>query len=139
MSYVEELRDNYAAIRARLYNPARKITDTALPPVCRDVRMAPERKPPRKRRGAHKNLLGIPWMDILNEVAEKHGLPSHALRSKNPGRGKVAEKLGAAKNELYYRMRTETDMSCNQIGRLLGRDHSTVSKGADTFRKRNGL
>lgn len=138
MSYVEELRGNYAAVRARLFRPS-QIKDTASPPVCRDVRIAPERKPPRKNRGAHKNLLGLAWMDILNEVAKKHDLPSHALRSKKPGRGKLNEKLGAAKNELYYRLRTETVMSCNQIGRLLGRDHSTVSKGADTFRRVSGL
>lgn len=68
---------------------------------------------------------------ILHEVAFKHGVTVEEIVSMS--RPPV---LCAARNEAYYRLRTETTWSFPSIGRFLGgRDHATVIHGANKHAK----
>lgn len=58
---------------------------------------------------------------IVEEVCRKHNLPVHVVR----GKGRFAE-LNKARVEIYRRLWHETGLSASAIGRLCGRDHSTI-------------
>lgn len=63
---------------------------------------------------------------IVREVAEAHGVTIEeivSMRRRQP--------LCDARNEVYWRLRTETTWSFPRIGQFLGdRDHTTVMSGA---------
>lgn len=133
MTYAEQLRTDYAAVRARLFAPS-KIRDTAPPPVCRDIKVprADDKEPKKPARKI--TIRGIKWLPILAEVAKKHGVPETGLKMGTRG---ICS--GAPRNELYYRLREELGLTSPQIGRLLGRDHSTVTNGTKKWKRDNGL
>lgn len=58
---------------------------------------------------------------IIREVAEKHELPVERLL----GRQRSGE-LIPARVEIAVRLRNELKMSYPQIGRAMGRDHSSI-------------
>lgn len=97
MTYAEQLRADYAAVRARLYNPPTRVPDSLPAPVCRDVKIVqeepeptpePEIKPKKKRRG--RRLKANPTSAKAKRLRENRRLDSqynvrHALLVPNPG------------------------------------------------------
>ena len=75
----------------------------------------------------------FPGRTIVREVAQKHGLSPLDLS----GPRRLAPVV-VARQEAMWRMRRETRLSFPQIGRIVGRDHSTVIYGIRAHAKRMG-
>lgn len=71
---------------------------------------------------------------LLAEVAAKHNLSPHALKSHSRN-----SRLCAARFEFAYRAATETTLSYPQIGRAINRDHTSIIHAIRAYCKRNGL
>ena len=71
-----------------------------------------------------------PWKKILEEIAEKHGVPKRILLSTDKSVAAVR-----ARWELFYRMNTECHLSLAEIGRRVGKDHSTVLYGVRKYKQ----
>jgi hypothetical protein len=72
------------------------------------------------------------WRDIIEQVAQKHGVFMSDMRSVRRGRPLVA-----ARHEAMWRLKRETSMSLPEIGRRLGgRDHTTVIHGIKAHQER---
>ena len=72
---------------------------------------------------------------IMAEVAEKWGLTVDEMIGVNR-----KPRFAHARQEAMYRLRSETQRSMCQIGRMLGgRDHSSVDHGIRAHAGRNGL
>jgi len=102
----------------------------ACPP---DVESGPERSgcPDAACDGENCGLI----RRILTSVAEKHGIASARLLGRDATRPVVL-----ARQELYWRLRQETDYSYPEIGRLVGgRDHSSILHGVRRHTERSGL
>ena len=82
---------------------------------------------PTKIRPSRMRLLAL-------QVADKHGLTVEDMRSECR-----KQRFGRARQEFYYRARTELARSYPQIGRFLNKDHSTVIHGLKKFAERTGL
>ncbi len=128
-----EYRQRYKAARARLWGAAVKQDE----PVVRDILFLSAvpamiyEAPIGPRRPLYADSVVLPTSRararaILMEVAEAHGVTVEELvsmRRKQP--------LCDARNEVYWRLRTETTWSFPRIGQFLGdRDHTTVMSGA---------
>jgi len=127
---MNDLQQHYKAVRARLWAGA-----PPPPPVV--VRPAPPPPPPPPAsptsdqfREAHEMLKlagiqGIPkWKLISREVCEKHKVSLDELKGQ-----RRTPRYIPVRYELYYRLRTELQMSWGQIGQLMNRDHSTILYG----------
>lgn len=116
----DEMVQNYADIRRRLMGKPATSGVVKVPMARRDYlcvqrdEMFDEVNEPRRR-----------WRDILNEVAEKHGLQVSAIKSHTRQKSLIA-----ARFEAYYRIRKETNLSLPEIGmRMGGFDHASVLHG----------
>jgi hypothetical protein len=76
-------------------------------------------------------MSGRKWKRILAEVAIEHGIPPVLILGKQRQR-----QIMAARHHAIYRMSQETDMSLAEIGRHMGRDHSTVISGIRAHQRR---
>ncbi len=74
---------------------------------------------------------GRRWKRILAEVAIEHGIPPALILGKQRQR-----QIAAARHHAMYRISQETDMSMAEIGRHMGRDHTTVIAGVKAHRRR---
>ena len=81
----------------------------------------------------NKSLFGKKsWKEILNEVAKLHNIPVTDIVSERRQRDIVA-----ARHEYIWRLRYETPMSLEAIGRRCGdRDHATVRNAIMAHEKR---
>ena len=119
LSTLEGQAAHYAAVKQRLGAPRAPVKPIRYIP--------PPITPPLPLVGPSEPIPAtVPvWRRVLIEVARKHGLAVADLTG--PRR---ARKIVAARQEAYYRMRTETMLSLLQIGqRLGGKDHTTVLYG----------
>ena len=139
MMTLEELHAHYKAVRARLDGgvkreaPVRLICPEPAPaaypdpldtpaPVAAIIEM-PDKTP--------ETPAETPARRILNEVADKHGMPPTTFRSKNRRMDYVL-----CRQEAAYRLNTELKFSLSQIGRLMGhRDHTTVLHAINRYKK----
>lgn len=72
------------------------------------------------------------WKDIVAEVSTKHGVTRAEIMS--PQR---CRRIVLARQEIFYRLSTETTMSLPAIGRRIGdKDHTTVLHGVRKHRER---
>lgn len=76
-------------------------------------------------------ISGRRWKRILAEVAIEHGIPPALILGKQRQR-----LIMAARHHAMYRMSQETDMSLAEIGRHMGRDHTTVISGIKAHLRR---
>lgn len=76
-------------------------------------------------------MSGRKWKRILAEVAIEHGIPPALILGKQRQR-----LIMAARHHAMYRMSQETDMSLAEIGRNMGRDHTTVISGIKAHQRR---
>jgi hypothetical protein len=134
MKTLEELHAHYKAVKARLDNPVKKVPavrlvypeptvvypdplDFPVPPFVPDV-VGEVGEP----IAAPTATTDTPARKILMEVAEKHGMPLVAFRSKSRTMPFIN-----LRHEACYRLSTELGFSLMQIGRLMGnRDHTTI-------------
>jgi chromosomal replication initiator protein len=92
-----------------------------------DKRYAPTREARRAYREAEGRVAAA---QIVEEVAEKHGMtPTQMLKAQgNPP-------IWDAKAEAFWRMYHQTHLSYPGIGRLYGRDHTTVQNAVRRHQK----
>jgi len=69
---------------------------------------------------------------IMREVAIKHRIPVASLKINSRSRPLVD-----ARQECFYRLRHELNMTMHQIGTAMNRDHSTVMHGIEQFTLKN--
>jgi len=74
----------------------------------------------------------ITFKTIMREVAIKHRIPVTSLKIDSRSRPLVD-----ARQECFYRLRHELNMTMHQIGTALNRDHSTVMHGIEQFTLKN--
>jgi chromosomal replication initiation ATPase DnaA len=74
----------------------------------------------------------ITFKTIMREVAIKHRIPVTSLKIDSRSRPLVD-----ARQECFYRLRHELNMTMHQIGTALNRDHSTVMHGIQQFTLKN--
>lgn len=169
MTYTEQLQADYAAIRRRLYAPARAVPDTQSKPVCRDIKIRKEELEPKPkkreytikekvsrktRRAATKarmlarrynpkslvaNPHGIPWLDVANSVTKGTGVTLAEMQG-----DMRASLITAARMMLIYRLKTEITMNGKPvtngwIGQKLNRDPSTIVHNLQKYARRHNL
>lgn len=121
MLTIEELHMHYKNVRARIENAARKQQLAAAPPK-------PEPEPEWKNvfDDAKKKygVIQTPFMDIVRQTCETHDVTRDAIFSKNR-----SKKVVMARAIIYDRIRKELGWSYPKIGKLFGRDHTTVLHG----------
>ena len=120
------IRERAIAAKRRLMRaggtllPSPRLAEIPLPPVPEPVR--PKVVTPRQHT-----------MDILEEVAEKHGIKSADILG--PSRLVV---VSTARHEAAYRIVVEMGMSLPMVGRFLGgRDHTTILNSVRRYVKQN--
>ena len=65
------------------------------------------------------------WEQIAEEVCHKYGVAVPMLA----GRSRI-DRVSKARNEVFYRLRYETELSLARIGAQFNRDHSSVAYGS---------
>lgn len=122
MLTLEELHAHYRAVRARINDPAKAIK----PKV-----QVEEKTDPVVIQFTEPNFIN-PSDVIIYRVAQKHGVS-------------VADIKGSSRKQIYvlarqeasYRLRTERNLTLNQIGCLLGhKDHTTILHGIKMHTKK---
>lgn len=134
MSFEQSLRENYIAVRRRLWGKMPASRPVVLVPLRVEPRPLPV--PPTE----HEYLLlasveqvaePMRWRVILAEVCHKHNITYSELvgdrRSKH---------LVKARHEAAFRLSRETEMSLPAIGRRLNRDHTTILYGLRCYQER---
>jgi len=69
-----------------------------------------------------------PWKQVVLDVCKRHRVTFKDVL----GESRV-HKIVAARQEVYYRLKTERNMSFSAIGKRLNKDHSTVMYGIKKF------
>lgn len=160
MTYAEQLRADYAAIRQRLYSPSHAKPDPLPLPICRDIKVEKEEEEksqtPRKIVERHnaaarrrlyqdshlemKNSTKAKWIDIANRVSAETGVSYAEIVSKHKTR-----RIVKARDMFCYLLKTEITFygrpaSHKWIGsKMGGRDHTCVINGLRNYCKRNNL
>ena len=115
------------AVRARLMNPSRAIVD--LPPPKHEPAPSPLPAPTAAFVNGFDSITMPPNIirDMISAAAEKHGVTRAEIlgscRRKN---------IVAARREVMYRA-VEAGYSLGEIGRRIGRDHTSVLYGHRLF------
>lgn len=81
-----------------------------------------------------QSLTPIRWRQIIAEVAEKHRISVRELTSHQRTTPMVH-----ARQEMWYRLKTETRISIAEIGRRIGFDHSSGVHAIRRHKERMGL
>ena len=127
MLTIEELHMHYKNVRARIENAARKQRLAEAPPK-------PEPEPDWKivfNDAKEKyGVIQTPFMNIVREVCETHDVTRDEIFEKNR-----SKKLVMARGVIYDRIRNELGWSYPKIGKLFGRDHTTILHGVRLARR----
>lgn len=141
MSYEAQLQERYAGARGRLLGaPQRKVRRLVAPQAVLpspEPTVGPWRYPdpaPYDHHAEPPKVWQPPGRRILAEVAEKRKVPLQDMLS-----NRRFLPIIEARQEAYYRLVTETSMGWAQIGRLIGKDHTTVLHGCRRYAERHGL
>ena len=167
MSFVEtsftdsaSLIAHYKAVRQRLFAPKGRTLAPSIVARAFDSKAKPDAEPipvlaplpapsepieadPTKRDwlDLSKPDIGTPyvvpafrWQQISRQVCEKHGITWAQMLQGTRSAARVN-----ARGELYYRLSRETTLSMAEIGRRLGRDHTTVIYGIARHMRLHGL
>lgn len=129
MLTIEELHMHYKNVRARIDSAARKQQLAEAPP-----------KPAPAPEADWKNVfdeakekygvIQTPFMNIVREVCETHDVTRDEIFKKNR-----SKKLVMARGVIYDRIRKELGWSYPKIGKLFGRDHTTILHGVRLARE----
>ena len=130
-STAEQLRSHYRDVKMRIHAGAdRRSMDTERLPASLAANIAVE-----EPRETHDLATDFPrvfrWRKIVKHVADRHGYcPQEILGKHRPDR------LVSARLEAYWLVKEITGMSYPHVGKIFGRDHSTVLYGIKEFEKR---
>ncbi len=141
---IDTIRRNYARVRAE-FSP-KPVVIRVKPPVFKQVL----EEPPVFKQVIDTASITDNWVQrelekwniqksekvtfktIMREVAIKHRIPVAAFRLESRSRPLVD-----ARQECFYRLRHELNMTMHQIGTAMNRDHSTVMHGIQQFTLKN--
>ena len=137
------IRQNYARIRKQFAPPQERIVITPVsPPLALE---APVFKQVIDTASITDNWVQrelekwniqksekVTFKTIMREVAIKHRIPVTSFRLESRSRPLVD-----ARQECFYRLRHELNMTMHQIGTAMNRDHSTVMHGIQQFTLKN--
>ena len=141
---IDTIRRNYARVRAE-FSP-KPVVIRVKPPVFKQVL----EEPPVFKQVIDTASITNDWVQrelekwnirksekitfkiIMREVAIKHRIPVTSLKINSRSRPLVD-----ARQECFYRLRHELNMTMHQIGTALNRDHSTVMHGIEQFILKN--
>lgn len=130
--YAEELMENYAAVKARLYGqPKRPVVIRAEPKklIAWDV---PEADPVTDHP-APLTMIGLcSWRFLVALAAEKNGCKGKDVLSYSRVRN-----IAKARHEAAYLIASHTNYSVAQIARMMGRDHTSTMSSLRKFPKLN--
>jgi chromosomal replication initiation ATPase DnaA len=137
------IRQNYARIRKQFAPPQKRIVITPVspplalePPVFKQTIVVKDLTNDWVQRELEKwNIQKsekITFKTIMREVAIKHRIPVTSLKTDSRSRPLVD-----ARQECFYRLRHELNMTMHQIGTAMNRDHSTVMHGIQQFTLKN--
>lgn len=145
MSYAQDLAHDYAACRARLMNPAVIAAPTEKPvvrpyaPDLSRIVALPSRPPVEAVRivfrdmilvsSDHGDFANMPATISQAEAIIREVCLARKVRRNELFSARRRPHIVAARHEACWRLKNETSMSLPQIGRLLGRDHTTVLHG----------
>lgn len=73
----------------------------------------------------------VRWMRVMHAVAKHHKISVADIMSETRERHVVT-----ARFEIFYRLRIDLAMSYTRIGKLFGKDHSTVMHGVNKIRQK---
>lgn len=127
------------AARARMANAGKYAHNVPedKPAVVRVVRIVRKVDAPTVRMPtvAHVPQAAKPkWLRIVERVATEHGISVREIMSNSRYKN-----TNIARQAVYYALRQETALSYPEIGRRIGRDHSSVIHGEYMHKKRMGL
>lgn len=139
---IDTIRQNYARLREKFAPPqARIVINPSSPPLL--ALEAPKQSIVVKdltndwvQRELEKwNIQKsekVTFKTIMREVAIKHRIPVESFKIE-----KRSRPLVDARQECFYRLRYELNMTMHQIGTAMNRDHSTVMHGIQQFALKN--
>jgi len=131
MMTIEELHTHYKNVKARIENAARKQQRAEAPP-----KLEPEPEPEPEWKNVFddaKKKYGViqtPFMNIVREVCEAHDVTRDEIFEKNR-----SKKMVMARGVIYDRIRKELGWSYPKIGKLFGKDHTTILHGVRLARE----
>lgn len=162
MSYAEELKAHYKAVRQRMLANAveKPVTLVYLPPV--KAEPEPGLVPEAQSEAVVKDALAVtfnqkPSLSLEEDLPKLKPLPGLVLNEVGAVRWmRIMHAIAAmhkidaqdilgtsrkrhivnARFELFYRMRTDLCMSYMKIGKLVKRDHSTIMHGVWKIRQK---
>ena len=88
---------------------------------------------PDPRDGAENRLIAVDLYDLVVAICKKyHVMISGVLCPKR------TQALCRARHEIWWSIRSQTQLSVSEIGELFGVDHTTVLNGIDSHARRHG-
>jgi chromosomal replication initiator protein len=132
MLTIEELHMHYKNVKARIENAAKKPSQMKEVPPKLETEQEPEPKWKSVFDDAKKKygVIQTPFMNIVREVCEAHDVKRDEIFKKNR-----SKKLVMARGVIYDRIRKELGWSYPKIGKLFGRDHTTILHGVRLARE----
>lgn len=139
---IDTIRQNYARLRKKFAPPPMRIViDPTQPPLL--ALEAPKQKIVVEKvtdgwvqreleRWNIQKSEKVTFKTIMREVAIKHRIPVESFKIE-----KRSRPLVDARQECFYRLRYELNMTMHQIGTAMNRDHSTVMHGIQQFALKN--
>lgn len=128
---IEELHIHYKNVKARIENAARKQQIAEAPPKLK-TEPEPEQEWNSVFDDAKKKygVIQTPFMNIVREVCEAHDITRNEIFEKNR-----SKKMVMARGIIYDRIRKELGWSYPKIGKLFGKDHTTILHGVRLARE----
>lgn len=104
------------------------------PPVIPELVAVDEQPEPPKVPHVFEKLIEYrpPWRIIAQEVSAKHKIPLKELQG-----DRRFKKYSNARREIFWRLRTELNMSLLDIARKMGKDHTTILHGLRVYVRDN--
>lgn len=127
-SSVQEMREEYARVKARLTQPENAVVD---PPPPKYVRVMPKSPEPQPEVTALEykpelNKTKVWWHEVIEVVEQETGISAFDFMSPRRQKDLMDARM------LVYALATDCcpHMSYSSIGRLAHKDHSTIMHGA---------
>jgi len=130
---VEEMRDEYARVKARLTQPENAVDDPPPPKVVRIMPKADEPQPTITvlEYKPEPNKTKIFWHEVIEVVEQETNLSAFDFMSPRRNQDLMTARM------LVYALATDCcpHMSYSAIGRLAHKDHTTIMHGAPRGRQ----
>jgi hypothetical protein len=129
-------REKKRAFELKTRQAARALAEKKAPPppVIPELTAVDEHVEPQKVPHVLERLIEYrpPWRIIAQEVSAKHKIPLKELQG-----NRRFKKYSKARREIFWRLRTELNMSLLDIARKMGKDHTTILHGLRVYVRDN--